>query len=429
MKTMKAVVLTGFFLNLASQAVANPTITRLDGTVSESNTLTIVGERFSEKEHQKPLVWWKADLGGNPSSHGRTQVWSKSVSGEPSTEHVSDGSMQAFRFDHGESSGTAIGEILFDSDRIYLNRKMMTDFDVRRNLALRSRVTNIQGGSFKVGDLVRGEESGATAVISQIIESANRTELFFSGEGGSVNDAAAPLDFRYGEIMSAGNVSATNVEGSENYPTGLFRTFNFKTIRFWGDAGNNIFLGTQGAETNQYRLTAERTGGGTRWPDDLEFPYAQEKQEWVHEEVIYKSSTVGESDGLWLFEVNGKAVHNDPITTVTEAHNSRYNRIAQSQVSNGAQPESWVYYDSIYIDDSWHRVVLCEESEWSECSKKEIQIPQTWSDSRIDIIVNLGIFHDSDNIYFYVVDSDGNANSRGYGVCLKCPSQTEVSIE
>jgi len=75
------------------------------------------------------------------------------------------------------------------------------------------------------------------------------------------------------------------------------------------------------------------------------------------------------------------------------------------------------YFDDAYVDNTWARVEICNESIWNESIRKhcEIQIPIAWSDNSITITANQGSFQDGDTAYLFVVDENGTA-SIGYPI-------------
>jgi hypothetical protein len=99
----------------------------------------------------------------------------------------------------------------------------------------------------------------------------------------------------------------------------------------------------------------------------------------------------------------------------TSEESNKYNSIVQSQVSHNAQPGSVMYYDQLYVDDTWHRVVISKGSTWASRENVEIQIPAEWSDNQIVINTNLaGLNITEAPLYLYVVDKNGIANENGF---------------
>jgi len=85
----------------------------------------------------------------------------------------------------------------------------------------------------------------------------------------------------------------------------------------------------------------------------------------------------------------------------------------QSQKGNGRQnPDSFRYFDDIYIDTTWSRVVLANNADYDQATIVEPQIPSAWSSGSITAEMNLGaIIGDA---YLFVFDADNSHNAVGY---------------
>lgn len=413
-------------LSLASSAtIAAPTVTSVIGDLSQGQEITIHGKGFTAKPNAKPLFWWKADEGIEPSHLGRKATWDDTFSGELVSTITAPNASKAVRFDHGASHGAALAPVKFNSNQLFLHRKIYDDFDVMSNVAIRTRCGNVSG-QFKPGQVVKGEKSGATGVVESVsIDSGGTLALYFSKTGGTINNTK-PVDFIFGEKMTSSTGTAINNEGSKAYPTGTFRTLNYKTVRFWNKAQqNNIYVGAQGANDRFYNAVPENTDS-TLWTGSHINQYQQTPKKWQREEVYYKASDIDAKNGIWDFRVNNVQTWADRFITRTSARPDPYDVVYQGQVSNGAQRGTWAYYDSLYIDETWHHVTICSSPTWSECRDQEIQIPTAWSDSRITVSVNEGSLDIRDAVYLYVVDKDGNANSNGFALTNSNPPVAPV---
>ncbi len=74
------------------------------------------------------------------------------------------------------------------------------------------------------------------------------------------------------------------------------------------------------------------------------------------------------------------------------------------------------YFDDIYIDDTFARVMLANSQNYSNATIIEPQIPFAWSDNSISVTVNLGKFNDSGIANLFVFDADNNYNEVGYPI-------------
>jgi len=78
---------------------------------------------------------------------------------------------------------------------------------------------------------------------------------------------------------------------------------------------------------------------------------------------------------------------------------------------------TYVYYDNIYIDNSWARVEIGDQPTYDGCTHREIQIPVSWDSRHIVVKLNLGSFN-SGNVYLYVIDENGVVSNNGNGMLL-----------
>ena len=206
------------------------------------------------------------------------------------------------------------------------------------------------------------------------------------------------------------------------YKTGTnLKTFNFKTFRFWSNERNNMFAATHGPRTNEYHFELANTDGAIYTDKFTHNHLRQVPFAWKVEEVEYKTSSIGQKDGVFHYYQNGLLATDQKVRTRTSEYPNRYNKVYQSQVSNGAKDPSIMYYDSLYVDDTWHRVVICKSKTWETCHEREIQIPVSWDDKQIEVKLNLGGFDPKSSLFVYIVDKNAAVNDNGFALCLKCP--------
>ncbi len=409
-----------------AESVPTPAINDVAGNIVKDKIIIIRGTGFTEKKNALPLLWWKADIGKAPSKLGRKTMWDGAFNGALSTDIVEMNSSKSVVFDHGISSGAALGQVNFSSDKIYLHRKRYENFDVVKNVAIRTRAIVTSSTVPASGDIITGRDSLATGKVSQVFApdtAGGSYTIYYTNivGDGTINDTK-PRDFQFGETMDSSNGAVLeNKEGSSKYPTGTFRSFNNKIVRIWSEnGGNNCYIGAQGSNDNLYNLIPSNTDSDI-YNGDFTNHIKQIPKSWVTEEVEYKTSAIDASDGLFKYYQNGLLATDQTIITRSTARPGKYAKIFQSQVSNGAQIGSKVYYDSLYIDDTWHRVIICNGKTLDQCSNREIQIPTSWSDNEITVRLNLGRLNLESSIFLYVLDENGVPNSSGWALCPKCP--------
>jgi hypothetical protein len=322
---------------------------------------------------------------------------------------------------------------------VYFWRKSLDAFDASKAAILRIRFTGLSGPLPIPGQVIKGVESGATGIVASVKSTGpGKGDIIFKPEGGTINYTPRILMIGNPDPSKAELISSYENDGSDN-PTGspiatmkggadgwgTFVSFNNKIWRLWSDFGtsyrHNTYIafafvnqfGTTSALTNEY-------GDPTsfyieNWTNKLQ----QKPFEWTIQEVLHQSSTIGEKNGLTQFIQDGipawglKEKTFDHFALSTPA--KRYSQLFQFQVSNGAQPNTWRYMDSLYVDDTWHRVILCSSPTFASCSDREIQLPTFWIDAKIQVKIRLGGLDIDGPIYLYVFDAENNT-SEGFKV-------------
>ncbi|MDY6839761.1 MAG: DNRLRE domain-containing protein [Thermodesulfobacteriota bacterium] len=79
--------------------------------------------------------------------------------------------------------------------------------------------------------------------------------------------------------------------------------------------------------------------------------------------------------------------------------------------------KQWI--DDVFIQvGGRQRVEIGDNSFWSSCTYRDIQIPTYWSDNGITIKFNKGSFNQGQTAYLFVVDENGNVNSQGHPIVI-----------
>ncbi len=252
---------------------------------------------------------------------------------------------------------------------------------------------------------------------------------FHTNSGASIAGVKFNSDRLYLHRKTYEDFDITKDQGIKPNTSPPLKTFNFKTVRLWGPkkasdgkGPNDTYIGAQGVEGPEFRISPEQTDG-TTWPAQFTIRRLRQiPRAWKAEELEYKTSGINVKDGIFQFYQNGQLGTDNKFRNRTTKFPDRYSLIYQTQVSNGAAPGSIMYFDSIYLDDTWHRVVICPSKTWTDCRQREVQIPTSWNNTQIKVQLNQGGFDiTKSSLYIYVVDKDGIANTNGYPLCPKCP--------
>ncbi len=144
----------------------------------------------------------------------------------------------------------------------------------------------------------------------------------------------------------------------------------------------------------------------------------QPQEAWHRVEVYLKIGTPGYQslyiDGVKIAEVQGEFTSNNcNIGYLLIGHYLDHRSKIDGELidaSDPNHPKAVRYWDELYVDTTQSRVEICEDSDFSNCTHKEIQIPTAWNNTtgEITVTLNQGSLDTLEGKYLYVVDSDGN---------------------
>lgn len=144
---------------------------------------------------------------------------------------------------------------------------------------------------------------------------------------------------------------------------------------------------------------------------------------WEHIQVVL--SRRSDNTGTVRYIVNGRRIidQRGNIQTLAQTETLPWNAVlfgfyianyADTDPSHGLDE----YIDDVYIDNSWARVEIGDAASYDSCTHREIQIPVSWTDTRIEVNANYGSFASGQSAYLYVTDASGRVNASGYRVTL-----------
>lgn len=87
-------------------------------------------------------------------------------------------------------------------------------------------------------------------------------------------------------------------------------------------------------------------------------------------------------------------------------------------------PDAFRYFDDLYVDTTWARVVLADSADYGAAATVEPQIPSAWSDASITAQANLGRLACPGTAYLFVFDAAGSRNADGFPVEISCEPVT-----
>ena len=168
------------------------------------------------------------------------------------------------------------------------------------------------------------------------------------------------------------------------------------------------------------------------YPDDaMNYPYTYYPIDdaWVNVTLELYQGTVGNEDAThvsWIVNpgrdyVTKKEVSNFLMLDVAEPINSIHLR---GYLGVGGT-SAYIYYDDIYVDNSWARIEIGNNSSYDACTKRQIQIASTWADTSVSFPISDEMFQAGDTVYIFIVDINGVVNTNGYSYQL--PQAATVS--
>ncbi|MEW6517600.1 MAG: T9SS type A sorting domain-containing protein [candidate division FCPU426 bacterium] len=89
-----------------------------------------------------------------------------------------------------------------------------------------------------------------------------------------------------------------------------------------------------------------------------------------------------------------------------------------SYLQTGLDDRACRYFDDLYVDNTFSRVVLADNPDYDLATVIEPQIPSAWSDGSVTIRVNAGKLADNQQAYVFVFDAANQHNAAGFPVLL-----------
>lgn len=244
-----------------------------------------------------------------------------------------------------------------------------------------------------------------------------------------------------------GNIPSGFGWNDYNQPLYLFRkgkrnfsipsSMNWKNLRLWYADGSfytqigNGNISEEGLGHAAYMCAWQSPTSGV-CPDGIteEQTRGFSDGRWNTEQFIWRAqSGPGATDAYFEYIVNGRRAVAVPYTDYAQKVLAMKQGTpgdafyVHDQSANDPDPPSGsrTWWDDIYVDRTWARVMLSNSPTWGTSSAgplHEIQIPTAWSSSSITVQVNVGELPGGSTAYLYVVDANGVANASGFPVTI-----------
>lgn len=354
----------GFALTLCTslQAHAQPVITSVSGTASHGSTVTITGSGFGTKNPVKPLIWADFESGKVEanSTFSRVSLIPAAIDG--------------------------VSTVNPELHSQYSSRGRPNAGGVKQAVSLRVEAENPYDSGYPY----------YYVFVRRKYAHAN----WWVHDGYNVNNYKF---YWMWKTPDRDRNFVINCFGGP-YPNPCVTRYQF--------SGGN----PQGLQRTEYGCY-----GGEQNCDIL----APTVQVWNREEYAFHDSDPNTDNGTVKFWLNGtvKMDHNGDYQTKDEVEENMGVIFIDNFWTGNPPPDgAYVYMDDLYVDSTWQRVMIGDQNTFSASTRREIQLPKTWSDSSITIQVNAGSFSSLGGSYLYVVDANGQVNQQGYSLCSGCPN-------
>lgn len=144
---------------------------------------------------------------------------------------------------------------------------------------------------------------------------------------------------------------------------------------------------------------------------------------WTLMECEAQESTAGKADGnlhIWKSQSSGaisQELNSSTFKSRCSSDSHWLSAIFGQYAALTSGQSVTLYFDDIYIDNTWARVVFGDSRNYDSCTIREMQIPSEWSPNSITIKINAGSFAEGESAYLFVVDAEGNV-SGGYPITI-----------
>lgn len=90
--------------------------------------------------------------------------------------------------------------------------------------------------------------------------------------------------------------------------------------------------------------------------------------------------------------------------------------VPQDEGHGRSHPDAFRYFDDVYVDTTFSRIVLANDESYQRATIVEPQLPSAWGDTAVTATVNLGQLPAGQTAYLFVFDADNEHNDPGVPV-------------
>lgn len=337
---------------LATNSFAAPVINNVTGSLTNGQTLTISGTGFGVKAVTKPVYWDTVD---NVSLYNNLANGATIPTKEGSwVDRTAINSSSPWQYNSSQDMGTSNGVFA---------------------------LTTTEGRNGSKGYKSKG--SSGTATKQATLEGLNFTptgKVYMSWWWKPSSDPGAGVwSGNMGKYMRFAKAS-----DQANYTSS------------WSTHGFMVYVGSTG-----YCSSTPNGGFDATW---LDFGKVND---WNFHEAWIDST-----NRTMSLKINGKSVVNGGSWSQCAAFN--FDQVWKVGWDGGGTAPLAIttWMDDVYVDNTFSRVMICDNANYSNVTKCEMQPPiNIWNDNQIQVTVNQGSFANNSTGYLYVVDSNGNVST------------------
>jgi hypothetical protein len=364
-KLYMCILSVAFIIFLTQSAFGDPSINSVSGIINHQSSITISGTGFGGKSPAKPLIWDdcedKSLMTGSAVTSEDTgwgswsQALPQSSAGTPASYHMQyRDSFRSIPQSSSRSSKYLVGGCYQRSNP---ENNVLVTKDNGADSNVWYAVWKVRLDNNFPGDWQRRDGSNYKAWVFQGGSSAytpHREHPYFAKADGGV--------FAGASIVQLGS-----------------------QMMFCGGQVNFPYLPSEGKAWITYEFFFRGNPG-----------FMEVKSEGVSRGKYYCSNDAYKF-GIRSFTVGGWA---------------------RKQMDGSVHNEMYRYFDDIYIDTTFSRVMLANHSSITFATIVEPQPPIAWSNNSITLQVNLGRLPDSGTVYLFVFDANNTSNSVGHPVTI-----------
>jgi hypothetical protein len=223
----------------------------------------------------------------------------------------------------------------------------------------------------------------------------------------------------------AGNIRVNNLESASRiYWSFWFRYNNndcsgcqTKLIQLWGNGSDQCDYGPgfmSGGFSGSWFASYNIASGNDCSTGKVQMSYGHtpSQNNWHFAEVILeRSSNYGVSDGTIIMRIDNRDAYSRIGNSLTRTNSQDWRSALFFYGFTNNSGLGNFSIDDAYLNNSWSRVMLGNASQYSNCTKLDVQPVVSWTNSSIKATFNAGDYSTGQTAYLYVIDSNGNISN------------------